>query len=797
MQWLNSLKLKPKLMITFGIVLFVMILQGIAAYKGLGSLNQVTQDLATTRVASLRTTGELQGLVSEYRNTAYQGLVRASDEIKADARTRSVEMRTEIEQKIKDYPALIDNAEQKALFDKFSSEWAAATASYDAVNEMLELDLPDDAIDTFVGETRTLHRQATATLGLLAANDNARADAAGEDASSAYTASLTLTIVAVVFGAAAGLVLVLLFTRSLVASVRGAVNVANEVAGGKLDGHIDVSRADEIGDLMRSMQRMQRDLRERIEQESAVARENLRIRTSLDYSSTGVYITNDQLQIVYANRALQTLLNQYADEAVKVLPDFDPSEGLTGKHVTYLEIDGKVDQKVLADLEKNGVVHRELILGEAQVAQIISVIRDDAGNLVGNVVEWRDRTIEARVEREVEAVIRRAAEGDLSGRIDSEGKQGFFRLLAEQMNGLLQNNASTVAEVSKLLAALSEGDLTVRMQGEFRGVFAKMRDDANATAEQLTSIVGRIKQSSVSINAAASEIASGNSDLSQRTEQQAANLEETAASMEELTSTVRQNAESARQANQLAQGAATVAQHGGDVVGQVVSTMTQIEQSSRKIADIISVIDGIAFQTNILALNAAVEAARAGEQGRGFAVVASEVRTLAQRSAAAAKEIKTLIDDSVGKVSDGSALVKKAGSTMGEIVSSVQRVTDIMAEISAASMEQSSGIEQVNQTVTQMDETTQQNAALVEEATAAARSMEEQAVHLAEVVSIFRIDEHEGISTVSTAITPARPAAQPPLSQHSKPHTAVARAKPAKATKKQVLEMAESDWQEF
>ena len=311
----------------------------------------------------------------------------------------------------------------------------------------------------------------------------------------------------------------------------------------------------------------------------------------------------------------------------------------------------------------------------------------------------------------------------------------------------VDRNAASLEQISGLLSALSQGDLTVRMQGDFQGVFARMRDDANATAEQLTAIVGRIKQSATAINSAAGEIASGNNDLSRRTEQQAANLEETAASMEELTSTVRQNAEHARQANQLAQGAAGVASQGGQVVGQVVTTMADIEASSRKIADIISVIDGIAFQTNILALNAAVEAARAGEQGRGFAVVASEVRTLAQRSAGAAKEIKELIEDSVDKVSEGSQLVHQAGTTMGEIVTSVQRVTDIMAEISAASQEQSAGIEQVNQTVTQMDETTQQNAALVEEATAAARAMEEQAVVLGDAVSAFRL--HASSSAVS------------------------------------------------
>ncbi|OLK01661.1 methyl-accepting chemotaxis protein, partial [Xanthomonas oryzae] len=286
---------------------------------------------------------------------------------------------------------------------------------------------------------------------------------------------------------------------------------------------------------------------------------------------------------------------------------------------------------------------------------------------------------------------------------------------------------------------------------------------------QLAEIVNGIKQSAVSIKGAASEIASGNQDLSQRTEQQAASLEETAASMEELTSTVKQNAENARQANQLAIGAASVASQGGEIVGKVVQTMSGIEASSKKIADIISVIDGIAFQTNILALNAAVEAARAGEQGRGFAVVASEVRTLAQRSSGAAKEIKELIDDSVQRVTDGSVLVHSAGTTMGEIVASVQRVTDIMGEISAASQEQSAGIEQVNQTVTQMDETTQQNAALVEEATAAARAMEEQAQQLTEAVALFRLSND--VQTLTGAAPAVRHPAAKRMPAPSKPAT--------------------------
>ncbi|MDP1929031.1 MAG: methyl-accepting chemotaxis protein [Thiobacillus sp.] len=287
--------------------------------------------------------------------------------------------------------------------------------------------------------------------------------------------------------------------------------------------------------------------------------------------------------------------------------------------------------------------------------------------------------------------------------------------------------------------AISEGDFSRSVALE-NGDTSSLLYAINAMRQNLTGTIGDIRHSTETIAVATREIASGNADLSSRTEQQASSLEETASSMEELTSTVKQNAENARQANQMVVSTADVAVKGGQVVGQVVDTMASIKESSRKIADIIGVIDGIAFQTNILALNAAVEAARAGEQGRGFAVVASEVRNLAQRSAGAAKEIKSLIEDSVGKVDAGGKLVDEAGKTMSEIVNSVKRVTDIMGEIAAASQEQSAGIEQVNQAITQMDDVTQQNAALVEQAAAAAESLEEQANALTEAVSIFKLD---------------------------------------------------------
>ena len=289
---------------------------------------------------------------------------------------------------------------------------------------------------------------------------------------------------------------------------------------------------------------------------------------------------------------------------------------------------------------------------------------------------------------------------------------------------------------------VAEGDLGADIRPESKDETGQLMSSLLAMNNSLLRIVGEVRIGTDTIATASTEIASGNLDLSARTEQQAGSLEETASAMEELTSTVKKNADNARQANQLAVSASEVAQQGGNVVSQVVDTMGSINASSRKIFDIISVIDGIAFQTNILALNAAVEAARAGEQGRGFAVVASEVRNLAQRSSAAAKEIKELIDDSVEKVDSGSKLVEQAGTTMAEVVASVRRVTDIVAEISAASQEQSSGIEEVNRAISQMDEVTQQNAALVEEAAAAAQSLQEQARNLTEVVSVFKLERH-------------------------------------------------------
>ncbi|MET7141653.1 methyl-accepting chemotaxis protein [Xanthomonas sp. PPL139] len=494
---------------------------------------------------------------------------------------------------------------------------------------------------------------------------------------------------------------------TLTRNVRRAAGVAADIAEGRLDARIVVPSRDESGRLLADMHRMQQQLREVLAAQTEMARRH-------DLGQTSYRMDESAFPGDYG----------------RMVRD---SNTLAAAHIAVTERLAQImGRYAIGDLSED----MERLPGEK--ARLTATMDTVKHNLTA-------------MNTEIKHLAGAAAAGDFSVRGDAERFQYDFRLMVDSLNQLMATSDDNLQALSSLLRAIAAGDLTARMQGQFQGVFATMRDDANATTGQLAAIVSRIQTAAGSINGAAAEIATGNDDLSRRTEQQAASLEETAASMEELTSTVKQNAERARQANQLAAGAASVAAQGGVLASQVSDKMSGIEAASRKIADIISVIDGIAFQTNILALNAAVEAARAGEQGRGFAVVATEVRTLAQRSANAAKEIKTLIDDSVEQVAEGAALVGQAGSTMREIVTSVQHVTDIMGEIAVASQEQSSGIEQVNRTVTQMDESTQQNAALVEEATAAARAMEEQAGQLRQAVAVFKVEASASASVRAPA----------------------------------------------
>ncbi|WP_371928808.1 methyl-accepting chemotaxis protein [Methylomonas aurea] len=548
------------------------------------------------------------------------------------------------------------------------------------------------------------------------------------------------------FAAVIGVIAVVLLIgfaiiRHITSNLRNVNQVFSKITEGNFRSAIDLDGYDELGDLLRSLQMMQVNLNVDISDTRERAIKSTRVERALDNVSSCVMLANNNLEIIYMNKAVAELFKNAEQDIKQQLPGFDAAK-LMGANIDQFHKNPSHQRGMLAKLDST---HKSsLEIGSRYMNIVANPVVDADGNRIGTVVEWLDRTHEVKIEREIADIVEAVKAGELSNRIDLSNKQGFFATLSAGINELTDVIENVFNDIGSTMQSMAEGDLTNRIERDYQGTYLTCKNDINATIDKLNEIFGQVSESAHFINNSSQEIASGNNNLSQRAEQQAANLEQTAASMEELTSTVKNNADNAQQANLLANNAKELAEKGGNVVKAAVSAMQEINESSNKIADIIGVIDEIAFQTNLLALNASVEAARAGEQGRGFSVVATEVRNLAQRSATAARESKELIQNSVQKVRAGTEFVNETGKALTEIVAGVKKVGDIVAQIADASIEQSAGIGQVNQAVAQMDEITQQNAALAEEASAASISMSDLSTNMVEMLAFFKTDKNAG-----------------------------------------------------
>ena len=582
--------------------------------------------------------------------------------------------------------------------------------------------------------------------------------------------------------------------RDVGKTFESAIGVTYALAGGYYRNKIDLNRNDQVGDFNRALYSMQVKMNADLSEIMETATASERIKQALDQVTGNVMMADADLNIIYMNKASVEMFKRNEADFQKDLPNLNV-DTLIGTNIDVFHKDPSHQRGLLARITET--ISADLMIGGRSMVVIATPVIDSDNLRLGTVVEWIDKTQEVAIQGEIDSIVNNVKLGQLENRIDLADKEGFFAQLSTGINDLTDVVEQVISEIAYVMSGVAEGDLTREITKSYQGTFATCKDDINSSLHKLSDVFGQVMLSAEFINDSSQEIASGNNNLSQRAELQAANLEQTASSMEELTSTVKNNADNAQQADQVASSARQLAESGGEIVASAISAMEEINDSSNKIAEIIGVIDEIAFQTNLLALNASVEAARAGEQGRGFSVVATEVRNLAQRSATAARESKELIQSSVQKVRSGTEFVNQTGKSLTDIVTGVKKVGDIVAEIAAASSQQSQGIEQVNQAVSQMDEITQQNAALAEQASAASVSMSDQSNQMSQLLAFFKI---AGQSSDNIAKTPQMQASnnqnQANKVASNSNRTAAPMSQPA-ATVSPVSGDDDSEWEEF
>jgi methyl-accepting chemotaxis protein len=545
---------------------------------------------------------------------------------------------------------------------------------------------------------------------------------------------------------------------------------------------LDLRRDDHFGDLFRAIYATGVKLGSDLGDSRQAAADSLRIIQGLENVQSSVLIANANLEIIFVNSAAKKLFTKAEKDINKEIPNFK-ADKLLGSNIDIFHKQPAYQQGVLKNLDES--ISSELELAGRSLHVIAKPVISANGERIGYVAEWQDRTQEKQVEREIQDLVNSVKAGELSARIGLEGKDGFLKSLSVNINGLTDVIENVFGEINKVIEKMANGDLTDAIQADYQGTYAECKDNINNAMTKISELIVQIHEAAAFVNNSSQEMASGNNNLSHRVEQQAASLEETAASMHELSSTVKNNSENTVQATKVVQAATQLAQKGGDVVNSAITAMQEINESSNRIAEIIGVIDEIAFQTNLLALNASVEAARAGEQGRGFSVVATEVRNLAQRSATAAAQSSDLIQNSVQKVRSGTAFVNETGAALMEIVDSIAKVGDIVGQITASSGEQAQGISQVNQAIAQMDDITQQNAALAEEAAAGSMAMSDQSARMTKLLDFFSVGKKSrSANHKAVASKPAAIASQSNKSIVSKPVTSL-------------VNSIGDDWEEF
>jgi methyl-accepting chemotaxis protein len=732
LTWFANLHLRWKVMFAPAFLIAVLIGVGVYAFLGQRSNQAQVHALMVGPVQQAEVVSDFSSSAWTSQVHLYRLMATAANEtdktkIKAlgDTATRGL---NDISQKLK---ALEDPEFNKGKTGEKIGKLKTAVSNYikqaNSVIDMADGD-PGTALTLMMSATRTFTTIANLTDELIDFSKDIRdREVALNDRDQEQDSLLLMivTLIAVVVGCVASF----LIGRGISNPLSKMASVLGELAKDRIVDVPYTDRGDEVGDIAKATEVFRQSIAEKVA--------NLRARSALDVVTSNVMVADEDYKVVYVNSTLQEMLREAEVELRKALPQFDSSKLLGASMDVFHKNPGH--QRKLMD-ELTGSRESHITVGSQKFHHIATPVIDQHGKRAGTVVEWRNETVEKAIEEEIDDMVKSAVDGDFAMRVPLEGKKGFMLNLATAMNALCEKTGRTLDDLAAMMSALAGGDLTQRIEADYQGMFGKLKTDANTMADQISLTISEIKASAHEVTNASAEISTSTTDLSQRTEEQAASLEETSASMEEISATVKKNAENAHQANQSAMTTRDLADRGGQVASKAVEAMAKIEESSRKISDIIGVIDEIARQTNLLALNAAVEAARAGEAGRGFAVVASEVRSLAQRSSQAAKDIKDLITNSSGQVKEGVDLVNKAGASLHEIVQSIKKVSELVADIANAGAEQATGIEQVNKALTQMDDVTQQNSALVEENAATAKTLEHQAKAMDERVSFFRFD---------------------------------------------------------